>query len=319
MSVCIACGANAMTNIQDKASRTIYNCPNCGVFVVSEVIEDEVRRHSSEIASFLMSRFIAKKQDTILISYNKANKDKEYIQLTVDQILDQFPRSFSAKMDKALENLVRLSKFGGDEIKIDRMDRAPLVYPGVTSFEALSYMLKSMQKADLIDINHYGSAFFPCGVVVGPKGWDRYIAFSEGEGDVKSAFVSLPAGDDPWCAELRLAVRKVLQECGFALIDSRSVSTDNKIGFALIAEVKRSQLLICDLSDGSGESYYAAGLAWALDKKVILTCRKQDKCKLKVNTDQMNIIIWDDKKQLYLELQNYIRAVALRHKNSRPI
>jgi len=309
MAFCIMCSAKAVANRQDNASRTIYNCPQCGVFVVSDLALAEVKEHTNQIAAFLVGRQLSNSPETILISYDNAKKDKEYLQLTVQQILSSFPSSFTKKMDRILLNLEKLTAYGGQEIKIEKLEQTPLFFVEKQSYEALSYVIKSMHKSELIEVNYYGSAFFPCGVVIGPKGWDRIAMLKQGLLDDNMAFLVLPRGEEAWGVSMRLAARKALENSGFLLVENSSINSDGQIGNALLAQIKQSRLVICDLSDSLGENYYTAAMARTLGKITILTCHASQKSKLQINTDQISVLFWEDNKSLYNELYSAVYAL----------
>lgn len=311
MAACILCEANAIANKQENASRTIYSCPNCGVYVVSDVVMDDVLEHAYKIASYMMHRKLSGQEHPVLISYNKTKKDKEYLQLTVEQIVSRFPNSFSKRVDMALDNLGKMSQYGGEEIRISSLEQGPWFYIAKPDLEALSYIITSMHKAELIDVTYYNSMFFPCSVVVSPKGWERIEVMERGENGQKNhACLVFSRLEEPWSVAMRIAARKVLDDCGFDSAESWTVNADNVVDFALITQIKRSSLVICDLTDGSGETYYAAGLARALGKVTILMCNAAEKAKLRVNANHLHVILWKDNRDLYTELYNMIRALT---------
>lgn len=314
MTDCLTCGSMAVDNRQDNASRAIYSCPNCGTYVVSDIAEAEVKRYSNEVAAFLVARNLTDSSGTVLISFEKAKKDKEYIQLTVDQIVSRFPKDFTEAMEMSLLNLIALSTYGGEEIMIKKLDKAPLFYVRRRNFEALSFMIKSMHKADLVEVNYYESAFFPCGVVVSPKGWDLAKKIRDGGSRKKggAAFLVLPRREEEArSAALWTAARKSLEDCGMKWVENSAIAPGREVGAALAAEVRQSNLVICDLSEGTEEVYFALGMAVALRKPVIITCHRDEKKNMRLNPGQFPVVLWEGNKDLYLELYNSIRAMDI--------
>lgn len=308
MSHCMLCGGNAVTSRQDNASRTIYNCEQCGVFVVSDLAVPDAGRCALELAAFMVSRRLMKKTDTVLISFDNAKQDKEYLQLTVEQIAAGFPRTFTELGDLVLQNLAALSSFPGDEIKVDTLDMAPLFWVKQKSYTALSFIIKSMQKAELIEVNYYASSFFPCGVIVSPKGWDRHAELGRGATGRTIAFVSSPHREEEWSDAFRKAVNAAARQCGLEVVESSTLDAESVVDNALIANVRKSSLVVCDLTYVTGEAYYTAGLAQSLGKVVALTCNVKGKKNLQLNASQMPVIFWDTQKRLYVELLSIIRA-----------
>lgn len=312
MGQCILCNSKATINTQDNASRTIYNCQNCGVFVVSDLVVPQVKRNSCELAAYFTNRKLADHNEVVLISYEKAKKDKDYLQLTVEQILSHFPKSFSELMDLVLQNLTRMSTYEGEEIKVENLEMFPVFYVKKASYDALSFIIKSMQKFDLIEVNYYGSSFFPCGVIVSPKGWDRVSQMQTGQISRDTALVlrSGKEDDDEYSQVFRRVAARAARECGFHVVESNTASSDDKVNHEMIALIKSSGFVISDMSTANGAAYYTAGMAHALDKTNILTCHKNALKKLELDAEQISVLSWKDEDGLYLQILNAIRALV---------
>lgn len=308
MGTCPLCKANAIINRQDSASRTIYNCPNCGVFIVSDLSEDEVNKYGNEIAAFLKRRMLAKYNDTVLVSFEKANLDKDYLQLTVPQIVGEYPQTFTAQMELVLENLAAMSDFAGDEIRIDSIAQSSVFYVKKANFEAMTFVIKAMQKADLIDVNFYGAVFFPCGITVSPKGWDIISKRQSGGVKRKAAFLSRPRGASEMYVQFHKAAQKAVQECGYQLESNTTVCSEARVNYEMINAVRSADLIICDLTEQTGEAFYTAALANGFGKQCILTCNESARKKLQIDTDQISVVFWDKQDALYLEILTAIKA-----------
>lgn len=314
MGNCLLCASNSIINRQDSASRTIYNCPRCGVFVVSDVAVPDVMVKADEIAAYLMRRKLSNAKDTVLISYEKSKLDKDYLQLTADRIADLFPGSFAEQMDMALQNMALMSGFPGDEVRLDDLKMAPLFYVRKARLEALTFIIKCMQRADLIEVNYYGSAYFPCGVTVSPKGWERIGALQR-HGTVRRMIFSCPPRNGSEMGALfNKTVEKLAEDFGFHLVNNFSERSDAKVTNELTASVKSAAVVVCDLTDHLGGAYYAAGLAAGLRKPCLLTCHVSARKKLQVDESQRSVIFWETQEGLYLELLNAARArdIAIR-------
>jgi len=309
MDNCILCGASAIVNKQESASRTIFSCPKCGVFVISDLAEKEIHEHTDEIMAFLARRKLLQSDDTLLISFEKANIDKDYLQLTVDQIVGVFPKTFAEQTDMVLKNLELLSNSAGDEIKIEDLKSAPLFFLKKPSLDALSHIIKAMRHAELIDVHFYSRSFFPCGVIISAKGRDRLSALNKDAAKRKSLLVFVSKSDKELFNPFLKAVRKAVHECGgrYALHIPHAGAED-KIGNALISGVNAAKAVICDLSEHSGEAYYVAAFAKARNKICLLTCNQSAEKELRINTDELGVIIWEKQDRLYLELLNALKA-----------
>jgi hypothetical protein len=312
MAKCILCNNKATANVQNNASRTIYNCQSCGVFVVSDLVTDEVKQYAGELAAYFTHRKLEGLSEVVLITFEKANKDKDYSQLTVSQILEQHPNSFSRVTDRILENLSALSHYCGEEIKVEGLDMCPVFYAKKQNYDALSFMIKSMQKFDLIEVNYYGSSFFPCGVVVGPKGWERLAEITEGCAMPDCAFLYLSGNEGPLGDSFRSVARKVAREQGYRAVEMGAGDHhfSDRVTLEVLAGVRNARFTVCCLGDAAGSSYYVAGMSRAMGKPTILTCHQSLLKKLKIDPEQLTVLSWTDEKDLYLQIQSAIRALV---------
>lgn len=310
MASCILCKANAIVNRQDNASRAIYNCLNCGVFVISDLVETEVKQNCAEIASFLMARKLSAASETVLVSFENANHDKGYLQLTVDQIVAAFPGTFEKQMRGTLKNLARISGYPGDEIKFTDLKYAPLFYLRKLNYDAFSYMIKALQKMEYADVNFHGTSFFPCSVVLSPKGWDIATGPDMGTSGNRQLFLLAPRQSGEVSADFAEASRKAALKLGMELVENTMLSESAIIGNALTAAIREADTVICDLTEQNPEAYYAVATAQALGKKLILTCHGGGKKKPALNPEHFPILYWQERDPLANEILNAIRAMA---------
>lgn len=309
MPACFVCNSKAVITRQDNSSRTIYNCEQCGVYVVSDLAQDQIKKHRHEVSAFLRHRQLAGNSDIVLISYDKAKLDKGYLQMTVSQIVELFPASFSEQMDRALENLALLSAYPGDEIKVESLDDASVFYLRHESLEALSFVIRAMMKESLIEVNYFGSSFFPCGIIVSPAGWDRVAAFAAGSREPRKDLLLLMGGAGQDLAnDLRGAGQKTAKECGMRLITSDMIALEGMIGNGLEAAVRSAEYILIDLSFSKPESYFAMGYARALGKQLLVTCHENRRKKLEIDPARNGVVFWDEQKLLQLEYFNFIKA-----------
>lgn len=306
MGNCFLCESKAIINRQDSASRTIYNCPACGMFVVSDLAEADAQKKANEIAAFLVNRKLSSTNEIVLISFEKASHDKDYLQLTVNEITELFPESFSEQMDRALLNLNYLTSYAGEEVKVEDVRMSPVFCARKSNHDALSFIIKSMQKAGFVEIKFYGGSFFPCGVIVSARGWDRISELKKGNSERDILFAYTACGESERGDQFHKAVRKAARECGFTIQDS--MDADAKVNFELITHVKSSKIIVCDLTEPACEAYYTAAFARAKNKLCILTCHESAKKKLRLDEQQMSILFWNSPETLHLQVLNAVRA-----------
>ena len=309
MEKCLLCSLNAMTTRQDNSSRTIYNCVSCGVFVVSDLAVKTIKRHVHEVCAFLQARQLSGQSNTVLISYKNAKMEKDYLLLTVDQIVDMFPKNFTQQIEMTLINLSYLSLYPGEEVRVEKLDIAPIFYLKTVNFDALSFVIKSMASAELIDVNYYGTSFFPCGITVSPKGWDLAAKLKENTQAGAAGQVLLVYSQSQAQGEaLRTAAQKAARECGKKLVTSDMISDDGMLGDEIAAQIKASSFVVIDLTEAGRRFFYAWGYAKAQGKHILLICNGEKKGKLGFDPSQIGITFWKDAKQIASDIGNFIKA-----------
>jgi len=85
----------------------------------------------------------------------------------------------------------------------------------------------------------------------------------------------------------------------------------NKIDDEIVAEIRRSGLVVADFTGNRGGVYFEAGLAQGLGIPVIWTCRKDSLGEVHFDTRQYNHIDWETPADLRARLDQRIRATLL--------
>ena len=86
---------------------------------------------------------------------------------------------------------------------------------------------------------------------------------------------------------------------------------NNKIDDEIVAEIRRSGLLVADFTGHRGGVYFEAGFAQGLGIPVIWTCRRDFIASAHFDTRQYSHIVWDTPRDLCDSLDKRIRATVL--------
>jgi nucleoside 2-deoxyribosyltransferase len=92
----------------------------------------------------------------------------------------------------------------------------------------------------------------------------------------------------------------------------------NKIDDEIIREIRRSRLLVADLTGHRAGVYYEAGFAYRLALPVFYTCRSDEFDKVHFDIRQFNCISWASPDTLAIMLRNRIEAVLGAGPNALP-
>lgn len=139
------------------------------------------------------------------------------------------------------------------------------------------------------------------------KGWQRVRELRTDRRESFQAFVAMwfdkkldPAFTD--------GIEPALRACGYDPLRVDSVQHNGKIDDRIIAEIRRSGLVIADFTGHRGGVYFEAGFGLGLGIPVIWTCREDEIGKAHFDTRQYNHITWTTPAQLQERLRARIEA-----------
>jgi len=143
------------------------------------------------------------------------------------------------------------------------------------------------------------------------KGWERIDALRASQPDSRQAFVAMwfdPELDEAWLKGFKEGIERSRY---FRALRVDNVQHNQKIDDRIVAEIRRSGLVVADFTGQRGGVYYEAGFARGLGIPVISTCREDEKDKLHFDTRQYNHIIWRTPADLAYQLHDRISATTL--------
>jgi nucleoside 2-deoxyribosyltransferase len=139
------------------------------------------------------------------------------------------------------------------------------------------------------------------------KGWERVQELRDKQPLTRQAFVAMhfdptlkPLYDD--------AIKLALKETGYSPLRIDEVHHNDKIDDRIVAELRRSGLVVADFTNHRGGVYFEAGYALGRGIPVIWTCREDDVQHAHFDTRQFNHITWATPEELRAKLRDRIRA-----------
>lgn len=138
-------------------------------------------------------------------------------------------------------------------------------------------------------------------------GWRRVEELSKVKRDSSQAFVAMSFNKalyEVWTDGFYPALNQV----GYDPIRVDTEQTSHKIDNKIIADIRKSGLVVADFTGQSNGVYYEAGFAEGLGIGVIYTVRDTDIKKLHFDTRQYNHIVWADLPDLRKQLIDRVEA-----------
>jgi len=271
---CLFCN-NDVTNDGGQGFRptpTLYKCHRCGyIHLTGEAVDDFDQYFSNR----------DKKAISIVVRNEYERKGgRNPVVLTFER-LKQIAKQYSPldpleKMDYALIYIDKSSRFVGDKISIDY----GITYPRFHCFEpgelraifTMLYQEGFIQAPDRVNPQN--------DLAITAKGYQRLREIKKPGGDSRQCFVAMwfkPELNGAYEEAIKPAIEFI--EDGedsprFEAVKIDNVEHVNDINDEIIAQIRRSKFMVCDLTGYRGGVYFEAGFAYGLGLDVIYTCRK---------------------------------------------
>jgi len=143
------------------------------------------------------------------------------------------------------------------------------------------------------------------------EGWKRLDQLRTISTDSRQAFVAMwfnESLNDVW----RRGFREGIERSGyFRAVRVDGIQHNEKIDDRIIAEIRRSALLVSDFTGQRGGVYFEAGVGLGLGLPLIWSCRYDEVNKLHFDTRQYNYIVWRTPEDLADRLHDRICATVL--------
>ena len=309
---CIFCetpNAKRQSGILDG---NIYACPICGNYTISRTelgLLEPKNQHQEE--KLKVAQLLAEKKLT-------SNVEFKFVNGAVEDLLKTYPYDMLKRLDRALLNLSRLVTDPYDKIcfslpqltskQEDAQEYARIVALLFASINTAQVALDHMVQNGWLRVVECQNTDY----AITSKGWEYIRELKKRPaGDTKQAFVAM------WFAESRTpyfrdGIKRACDETGYVPFRIDLKQHNEKICDAIIAEIRKSRILIADMTGNIGGVYFEAGFALGLGLPVIYLFDKAsfDTDGPHFDTRQYNHIVYENENDLLLQLKNRILATV---------
>lgn len=323
-SICPVCGCSATVVPQGPLMlETAITCPVCGVFVITEVAEDEMNR--DEVAAWLYYHAnYDEKQERYTSAWfiskdNQGKDDERYV--TLDEISNWYPKSFNERISAILLGLANKTKFLGNYTKLSREQLISAFF--ITRFDEdsnpisegvirsqLTDMMDYLEKSKLIEYGSNVKDRFPVKLLV--DGWQRVDELQKHNSNNRDVFIAMSFNSKN--DRTKEAIKDGIIKAGYVPRIMSEEIHGKQIVPMMFHIIRECKLLVMDVTDQNLGAYHEAGYALGLGKEVIITCKKEefDNPDNKPHFDivQRQILIWNDYEDLAFRLSEWIKAIA---------
>ena len=251
-----------------------YTCPICGyVHLEQEDAEDIEGESFTEEQRKIISICIRNE-------YERRDRKPFAKPLTIEdlhQIIKQYrPLDALDRMDKALLNLERASKFIGYKMRIN-LDHEFSYYHCFYPNELYSILCSLCQEGFIHGVD---PANPHNGLNITTKGYERLRELKKIRKDSRQCFVAMwlaPEVNHIYEKAIKPAIEYIEEgetQPLYRAVKIDNVEHTNDINDEIIAQIRRSKFMVCDLTGYRGGVYWEAGFAYGLGLEVIYTCRE---------------------------------------------
>ncbi|HEY8418919.1 MAG TPA: hypothetical protein VIL03_00555 [Clostridia bacterium] len=314
MDFCPLCYSDASIENASYAGHKKVKCPICGEFYFAKNLFDDPKL---AVCAYIYN---ALKNNNIISFFTNSSELSKPLNsnmdlVKVEQLLDLYPKNLSELIDQSVMNIAFYIKKIGVKINniylTNVMDRQyarksallkTLFCVYDNNVEQVSVLLKHLEKLGYIEPLSVGVFT----LTLSFKGWMRVEKLQNKTSTINQALIIASPREE------MLSCRNVLKQVASNLNLVPKFSDESKYSKPVTTEtfyeIRRSKLIIADLTYYKPHVYYETGYAEALKKPVIYTCKQGYSVKRQLDIIHNNLIKWDSLEQLRDALM--IRAAA---------
>jgi hypothetical protein len=288
MAICPVCqGAAEPVSEFDGDERKDVNCPGCGNFVITNLachfLDARPGSHS------LVSYWIRHASD----GGQKPEVDEKLVCAIIAE------KSLPSVLQQADDFLLwmgdELRRLGTPNARISLGDQhrrvAALFGAAPEPGGGLMYLIQGLTERGYVSPR--GPSQYSDRIGLTLDGWRRYEELKRTEVEGRLAFMAMPFGDDRF-DQVFARFRRAVADTGF---DLRRIIDDPPAGLIddrLRVEIRKSRIVICELTKANAGAYWEAGYAEGLGRPVIYSCDKSyfESNGTHFDTNHCHTILW---------------------------
>jgi hypothetical protein len=277
----------------------MFDCPRCGRYQIDPLAGKEIATLFANDRYLISAatRRASARSATVVVDHD-----------TIPKLIASVhrPGTFSEMVDRTVLLYAERSPSFHEASDVSPQ----LDYPLIVAKDAkeFQYFLTTGAERGWFTLGPSGLAFLSR---LSPAGWDRADELQLSRPQSRQAFVAMwfdPAMDALYTDGFKPGVEN---DGRFDAVRVDQLAHNGKIDDRIVAEIRRSGLVVADFTGHRGGVYFEAGLAMGLGIPVIWTCRKDNIKDAHFDTRQYNHIAWESAADLRDKLAARIAATIL--------
>ena len=284
-----------------------YACRICGDVSIDAALDPAAVASQLHLLSGWTRERTEKGEPPITILPNDAAPDADGIAVDAAVRLPVVPQSMIDRVQKLLEAVARRSAYFGAEIAFSSQKDYPLAY--------LEHVPEDLEQRH--PFNKLMEQVIQRGWIAKSSAHQYYLTAFGLEyleqrrrlsPESRDCFVAMKFGDEELDRAYRDGIAPAIRDAGYTPVQMAYLEHNNNILDEMLAAIRKSRLLIADLTRQNQNVYYEAGFALGLGVPVIFTCHEADAANIRFDTQQFSQIRWTAPDDLRVKLKNRILA-----------
>lgn len=299
-STCPLCGLDATVQPSQRFFGDNVDCNRCGSFRLEDGVPQgfEQQRH-------LIAAAIRRLQRSQGSSIRRVSVTPESVPNLLAGIGSE--GGLLNRLDDTLE-FVSAQQTRSDEF-VEYRDKVAVDYPLVLGRDGneFSHFLQTLAAQGLLEEPKGQSAERRTSFRLTPTGWQVLRELAKTRRRSNQAFVAMWF-DDQMQGAWQNGIKAALTDLGYDAKRIDESHGSDKIDDRIIAEIRRSELVVADFTGHRGGVYFEVGLAVGLGIPIVCTCRRDEVNAAHFDTRQYQHVLWETPQELRGLLVNHIAA-----------
>lgn len=316
----------ATSSSDPDRDRTAVRCRRCGNFSIPSwipenwdigrvpqfLLEKKVRRSDQTRGRELLRKYLSIYSRECLEAGRRVEFPVPFDLSEMELLAETYAHTSAPdRADRLLRFLARRTDHPGKSLRVN----AYYDYPAAHAIEPqeFDYYLEYLAQSGLIErpagldakiSGQTRDVEYDRETVVTVDGWRR---IAQTGAATRAVFIAMS-----FAPELEAAfsegIAPGIRDAGYEPVRVDMVEHNEKICDRIVAEIRRSRILVADVTMQRQGVYFEAGFAMALGLPVIWSCREDDFKNAHFDTRQYNHIVWKEPADLYKRLRDRILA-----------